>query len=191
MPCLTPGILIETETGHLPVEKLRVGDRVMTRDHGLQVLQRICVRHLTARQLFDNPHVRPIAIAANAFDHGMPCQDTMLSPNTRLPVASEKTGFLGRLIEENVAIKNMVDHDAIRPIDVVGTDYYLLVFDRHEVIAANGFWMECFHPTDTSLKNEGNAQRVEIQEVFPELQKRVQRSETHRVVRRVLLRDAY
>ena len=36
IPCFTPGALIETEDGQVPVEDIRPGDMVMTIDNGLQ-----------------------------------------------------------------------------------------------------------------------------------------------------------
>lgn len=50
-----------------------------------------------------------------------------------------------------------------------GTTYVHFMCDRHEVVLSNGIWTETFHPEDTSLKGIGNAQRLEIFEIFPEL----------------------
>ena len=47
--------------------------------------------------------------------------------------------------------------------------YIHLLFDRHEVILANGAWSESFQPGDFSLGGLGNAQRQEIYDLFPEL----------------------
>ena len=41
--------------------------------------------------------------------------------------------------------------------------------DHHEVVLSNGVWTESFQPTQQSLAGIGNAQRTEIQEIFPEL----------------------
>jgi hypothetical protein len=41
--------------------------------------------------------------------------------------------------------------------------------DRHEIVLTDGIWTESFQPEDQSLKGIGNAQRLEIFEIFPEL----------------------
>ena len=35
-PCFTPGTLITTQRGELPVQLISAGDRVVTRDNGIQ-----------------------------------------------------------------------------------------------------------------------------------------------------------
>jgi len=75
---------------------------------------------------------------------------------------------MGRRREELCAIKNLINFDGIEPIDTIGTEYFLLVLDNHQIVSANGVWVENFHPTDPSLKWQGNAQRLEIHEVFPQ-----------------------
>jgi Hint domain len=50
-----------------------------------------------------------------------------------------------------------------------GTTYIHFLCDRHEVVLVDGIWTESFQPEDHSLKSIGNAQRLEIYEIFPEL----------------------
>jgi len=178
MPCLSNGTLIATETDNVAVENLLVGDKIMTKDHKFQKIRRICSKRLTGRQLLDNPHLRPVLVRKDAFDAGMPDKDTLISPNTRLPVAGEKSRLLRRVVEQKVAVKTMIDSATIQQIDSVGIDYYIVQFDRHEFIAANGFWVESFNPADTSEGFHSNSQRLEVLEIFPEL--RIERSPMRR-----------
>ena len=39
IPCFAPGTLIATPKGEVPVENLRAGDRVITRDNGIQEIR--------------------------------------------------------------------------------------------------------------------------------------------------------
>ena len=169
MTCFVSNTMITTAEGEMPIEKLRVGDLVLTRDNGYQPIRRICCKRLTGRQLLDNPHLRPVLIQADAFDQAMPARDLKVAPNTRLPIEGENAGFLGRATEDLVAVKNMVNHNDIQQIDSIGTDYFLVMLDGHQTIAANGVWVENFNAKDMSLGNQGNAQRVEILEILPEL----------------------
>jgi hypothetical protein len=45
------------------------------------------------------------------------------------------------------------------------------MFDRHEVVLADGAWTESFQPGDQTLGGMGAEQRDEIYTLFPELQK--------------------
>ena len=169
MPCFAIGTMIATKNGDVRAEDLRPGQFVITRDHGLQEVQWIGTRAMTGRYLLDNPHLRPIFIKANAFGEGLPYADMMVSPNLRLPLADDKQRFLFGPTEEMVAIKKLADHRGIQQIDMIGVTYVHIMFESHEVVAANGIWAECFLAGDYSLKTIGNSQRNEIFEVFPEL----------------------
>jgi hypothetical protein len=188
VPCLTEGTLITTDRGEVRVEDLRVGDKVLTRDHDFQPLKWIGARRLTGRYLLDNPHLRPVRIADEAFGDQMPSRETMVSPNTRLPVVEEGRGILKRDSEDLVAVKYMVNQGSIQQIDTIGTTYFLLMFEGHEFVAANGFWSECFHPGDYSQGARGNAQRSEIFEIFPDvaatMRRRAERVTGRRQVRK-------
>ncbi len=170
MSCFTTGTLIATDNGEVAVEKLRPGDLILTRDHGLRALRWIGMRRLSGRFLLDNPHLRPILVRKGAFGGGMPERDTMISPNNRLPLSDTQAGFLSRRKEEMVPIKNLIDHRGVQQIDTLGITYVHLMFHRHQVVAANGFWAECFKTGDYSLNAIGNSQRNEVFEIFPELQ---------------------
>jgi hypothetical protein len=191
VPCLTEGTLITTERGEIAVEKLRVGDRVLTRDHGFQPLKWIGARRLTGRFLLDNPHLRPVRIAEDAFGDHMPTREVMVSPNTRLPVIEEVGGILHRESEDLVAVKYMVNQGSIQQIDTIGTTYFLMMFETHEFVAANGFWSECFHPGDWSLGARGNAQRTEIFEIFPDVAATMRRREERVANRRRVRKGAF
>ncbi len=172
MPCIATGTLVLTTRGEVPAEQLRPGDMIVTRDHGPRPLRRVMVKSMSGRFLLDNPHLKPVLIRKGAFGDGLPTRDTMISPNMRIPLTVEQGGTLRRKAETMTAVKHLIDHDGVRQIDTVGIGYVHLGFDRHEVIAVNGFWAENFECTDRSLGVEGNAQRNEIAEIFPDERQR-------------------
>ena len=47
------------------------------------------------------------------------------------------------------------------------------MFERHEVVLADGVWTESFQPGDQSLEGVGDEQREEIFELFPDLRTQV------------------
>lgn len=169
VPCFTPGTLISTASGERPIEELQVGDKVITRDNGLQPIRWIGSKALNGRLLVENPHLRPVLIQKGSLGRGLPERDMMVSPNHRMMVSNENTTLLFEEREVLVAAKHMINSKSIQQVHTIGISYIHMMFDSHEVILADGAWTESFQPGDYSLKGVGNSQRSEIFEIFPEL----------------------
>jgi len=169
IPCFTPGTLIATPKGERLVEELQIGDKVITRDNGLQEIRWIGEKGLTGVDFARNPHLKPILIKAGSLGNGLPERDTLYSPNHRVLVNNEKTALFFDEREVLVAAKHLVGAAGIHEVDVMGTTYIHFMFDHHEVVLSNGSWTESFQPGDMSLKGVGDAQRNEILELFPDL----------------------
>jgi Ca2+-binding RTX toxin-like protein len=170
--CFTPGTLIATPKGEIPVEQLRVGDKVVTRDNGLQEIRWMGAKEMGWHDFAANPHLRPIRIRAGSLGNGLPERDLLLSPNHRLLVANDRTALYFDEHEVLVAAKHLIGAEGVTQVDSVGTTYIHFMFDQHEVVLSNGAWTESFQPGDYSLKGLGNAQRAELLELFPELASR-------------------
>lgn len=169
IPCFTPGTTIVTAKGERLVEELKVGDRIITRDNGIQEIAWVGHKEMSGKQLVQNPHLKPILIKAGALGNGLPERDMMVSPNHRVLVASELTQLYFEENEVLAAAKHMVGAQGIHAVDVKSTTYVHFMFERHEVVLSNGAWTESFQPGDYSLKGIGNSQRNEIMELFPDL----------------------
>jgi len=78
---LTVGTPIMTSTGERPVEDLKPGDRIVTKDLGLQTLKFVAFRDTDLRQ---NPDRTPLRIPANAFGDERPTQDLFVAPDQRI-----------------------------------------------------------------------------------------------------------
>lgn len=170
VPCFTPGTTIATPRGDKPVEQLRAGDRVITRDNGIQEIRWLGRKDIAGRNLIGAPHLRPVLIKAGSLGHGLPEQDMVVSPNHRMLVASDLTQLYFDEPEVFAAAKHMVGAPGVHVIDMMKVSYIHFMFDRHEVVLANGAWTESFQPGDYSLMGIGNSQRLEIMELFPDLQ---------------------
>lgn len=168
-PCFTPGAQIATARGAVAVEDLKVGDKVLTRDNGLQPICWIGSKHVTGRDLAMNPHLRPVLIRRNALGPGLPARDMQLSPNHRVLVASDRTALYFEEREVLCSAKHLVNNRDIHELQTTGTTYIHFMFDRHEVVLSDGTWTESFQPGDYSLRGIGNAQRQEILDLFPAL----------------------
>ena len=169
IPCFTPGTKIATPRGEVPVEALQVGDRVITRDNGIQTIRWVGAREMTGAEFEMAAHLKPVLIRKGALGNDLPERDMMVSPNHRVLVANEKTALYFEEREVLVAAKHLTGMEGIDVVEVSGTSYIHVMFDRHEVILSDGTWTESFQPGDMSLAGIGEEQRQEIFELFPEL----------------------
>lgn len=169
VPCFTPGTLIATPRGEVPVEELKAGDRVITRDNGIQPIRWVGAKKMGWQDLSLNPHLKPVLIRRGSLGNGLPERDMMVSPNHRVLVANDRTALYFDEHEVLVAAKHLIAGKGVHEVDSMGTTYIHFMFDRHEVVLSNGAWTESFQPGDMTLKGMGNAQRQEIFELFPDL----------------------
>jgi len=167
--CFTPGTLIATPKGERKVEDLEVGDRIITRDNGMQEIRWVGHREMGGETLAAKEHLRPILIRQGALGNDLPERDMMVSPQHRVLIANDKTALYFEEREVLVAAKHLTDMEGIDVVDVSRTTYIHIMFDQHEVILSDGIWTESFQPGDNSLAGVGDAARDEILELFPEL----------------------
>ncbi len=153
------------------VEDLEVGDRIITRDNGIQEIRWMGVRELASPDLAKLSHLRPVLIKKGALGNGLPERDMKVSPNHRMLVANEKAAFYFEEREVLVAAKHLVGLPGVELAEVEEVTYIHFMFDQHEVVLSDGAWSESFQPGDWSLNGIGNSQRNEILELFPELAK--------------------
>ncbi|MBV2360821.1 tandem-95 repeat protein, partial [Thalassococcus sp. CAU 1522] len=170
VPCFTPGTLIATPQGERLVDDLREGDKVITRDNGIQEIRWVGRKDLTGHVLARKPHMKPILIQKGSLGHNLPEHDMLVSPNHRMLVANDKTALYFEEREVLVAAKHLTGLPGVDEVRTLGVSYIHFMFDQHEVVLGNGAWTESFQPGDYSLNGIGNAQRQEILELFPELE---------------------
>ncbi len=171
VPCFTPGTSIATPRGEILVEDLMVGDKIITRDNGIQEIRWIGAKRMDGRELQNNPHLQPVLIQKGSLGNGLPERDMLVSPNHRMLVNNDRVALYFDENEVLVSAKHLVNpSEGVQTIASMGTTYIHFMFDNHEVVLSNGAWTESFQPGDYSLKGIGNSQRNEIFELFPELQ---------------------
>lgn len=169
VPCFTAGTLILTDRGERMVESLTPGDLVWTRDHGLQALRWIGLRHLSGDELRAAPKLRPIRIAAGALGAGRPGRDLVVSPQHRVLVRSAIARRMFGADELLVPARQLIEHPGIDEIaDDNGVTYVHLLFDRHEILKSNGAETESLFPGPQALISLG-AQVEELFALFPQL----------------------
>jgi hypothetical protein len=169
IPCFTPGTRIATLQGEVRVEDLKAGDRVITRDDGIQEIQWIGKKKVSGHDMLADPKLKPVLIKAGSLGGGLPMQDMLVSPNHRMLIANENTQMLFDEREVLVAAKHLVGQPGVQMIDTIGTEYIHVMFERHQVILGDGAWTESFQPGDQTIGGFDAEQREEIFKLFPSL----------------------
>lgn len=161
IPCFVAGTLIQTETGEVPVEQLKEGDSILTKDDGPQPLRWIGRRTVEATGKF-----APIEISAGALGQ----HDRLLvSPQHRILIGDSLAELLFGEAEVLVSAKDLVNDHTIRPREGGAVEYVHLLFDRHQVIFSAGLATESFLPGPQTTKLFEKDIVDEITAIFPEL----------------------
>lgn len=168
--CFTPDTLIATPEGPRPVGALAEGDRVLTKDDGPQPILWIGARRMSGARLRAIPELRPIRIRTGAAGEGRPDADLLVSPDHRMLLKGEVARALFNTPEVLVRAKDLLnDRSVIVDHRVRHVTYVHLLFERHQVLWANGLESESFHPLSMSLDAIDPGQRAALIDRVPEL----------------------
>jgi len=119
-----------------PIDELAPGDRILTRDHGPQPL-----RHLLRSNQRAIGHLAPVVIAQGALDN---TDDLVISQFHRLYVFQRLENAMFGTPEVLIKAKHLVDDDRVCLRSGGFVEYFNLVFERHEIIYAEGIPVESF-----------------------------------------------
>ena len=160
--CFTPGARILTETGEQPVETLQPGDRVVTRDNGIQQ-----IRWIGRRSVPGHGRFAPVLIAPAALRGAR--RPLLVSPQHRLLFEGYRAELLFGQSEVLVAARHLIDGHHVRSAPRGMVSYIHLMFDRHEIIFADGAATESFHAGETGIAAVSGSGREEMFALFPDL----------------------
>lgn len=168
--CFTPGTRISTPRGPVPVEALRIGDLVQTKDNGAQPIEWIGSRHMTGARLFAMPRLRPVRIRAGALGIKRPDQELLVSPEHRMLISGAVARDLFNTSEVLVAAKDLIDGRLVMTdTQARSVTYIHLLLPGHNVIWANGVETESFHPANTVLDSIADHDRSGLLKLHPDL----------------------
>lgn len=169
--CFTPGTLIDTPSGPTVIDDLREGDLVLTDDHCAQPIRKIVKRTLSAKTLAEKPHLAPVRIRRHALAPNVPNADLVVSPQHRMVMRGWRAQLMFGSTDVLAPAVAMVDESTIRRdwTDKPVT-YIHLIFDRHEIITANGALTESLYPGKTAQQAFSISGLAELYEIFPELE---------------------
>ena len=167
--CFTPGAMVLTDHGEVAVEDLAAGDLVLTRDSGFQPIRWVGRRDLTAAELAAEPRFNPVRIAQGALGGTLPERDMLVSPQHRMLISGARAELLFGEYEVLVAATHMVGMAGVDRVMPASISYIHILFDRHEVVRADGAWSESFQPGMRTITGLEAAQRAELLALFPNL----------------------
>ncbi len=167
--CFTRGTRIRTAAGERRIETLRSGDLIPTLDNGLQPIRWIGKSPLSEGLLAVRPDLRPIRIAAGALGNSA---ELVVSPHHRMHVTGWRAEVLFGQPQVLVAARDLVNDRTITVAPAAGgVEYWHILFERHELIWAEGALSESLHP-DTAHDDPRLAEaRAELTTLFPELER--------------------
>lgn len=170
VPCFAADTLIATPSGLKPIDSLTAGDLVCTADHGDQIIRWIGSTQLDRVALAAKPKLKPIRIEAGALGRGLPRRDLLVSPQHRMLVRSPIATRMFDATEVLVPAHMLTDLPGIsREDNAQSVTYYHMLFDRHEVVFAEGAPSESLFTGPQAMDSLPQAARDEILELFPDL----------------------
>jgi len=137
--CFGHGTLIATPTGDQLVERLAIGDLVVTAAGAHRPIKWLGRRSYAGRFLLANPKVRPIRFTAGSLGGGLPRHDLLISPDHAMLL--DGALFPARCLANGTTIAP--DRACTR------IDYVHIELDSHDVILAEGAASETFLDDDS------------------------------------------
>lgn len=159
IPCFVRGTRILTNHGEKPVEALRPGDLIETRDNGLQPVRWIGARTVAAEGKF-----APVAIEAGTFGAH---RRLVVSPQHRVMLTHWMADLMFGEDEVLVAAKDLVNDCSVRVMTGGDVDYFHLLFDKHQIIWSEGLATESFLPGPAVMNDLDAAVQDEVLALFP------------------------
>jgi hypothetical protein len=159
IPCFVAGTMIATPDGERPVEELRPGDLVLTKDDGPQPLRWRGTRSVAAVGKFAPIHIRAGTFGAH--------RDLLVSPLHRILIRDTLAQVLFGETEVLVAARDLVNDHSVRRCHGGQVEYVHLLFDRHQVVYSQGLETESFLPGPQITNALQRDAVAEIYTLFP------------------------
>lgn len=164
MICFTPATLIRTPQGERPVETLRPGDLVATRDGGAQPVVWTGRRRIGGGLLYALPKLRPVRVGGR---FGGSERSVLLSPQHLVLVqgaaARDLFGVPEVMVPAGLLPGARVDHV------VTEVTYIHIALPAHHAVWANGVPVETFHPARVAPGTLDLAQERALVQALPVL----------------------
>ncbi len=160
-PGILRGALIACEDGDVAIEDVNIGDIVNTLSDGPQVVRWVgsAVLNTTA-----------VRFQAGALGENRPTQELLVSPTQRMMISGWQTEVIFGEARVLVTAEALLNGGSISLTEAPSeTEFFHILFDKHETIAANGAPSESFYPTKAALSSLPPKARAALYKHVPEL----------------------
>ncbi|EPX79952.1 Hint domain-containing protein [Litoreibacter arenae] len=144
-----------------PVEKLSIGDRVLTRDNGMQEIRWIGTRTVQGAGEF-----APVVISQGAMGNA---ENITVSQQHRMLVSDWRAEVMVGSRDVLISAIDLVNDDTIFIRKGGFVEYTQLVFDQHQILYAEGVPTESLHMSHHILKGLPDDIATEVLQLFPDL----------------------
>ncbi|MBV7379870.1 Hint domain-containing protein [Maritimibacter dapengensis] len=135
---ITAGTPVETPSGAVPVERLRLGDHVRTATSGVRPVRWITKRTVPALGAF-----RPVRLRAPFFGLS---QDILVAPDHRIRVDGADAEYMLGTDEVLLEARRLIgSHAALAEPGLKMVTYYHVLLDRHECLLHDSLWSESLY----------------------------------------------
>jgi hypothetical protein len=139
IPAFTPETRLATDRGEIALEDLDIGQKLLTRDHGLRVLKAVSRVRFGWRALALNPLLRPISIAPGALGGGHPEREILAAPSRRFLL---RLSGHGKTSECWMRALDMLGQEGVALSPVSEVTYLHLDLGGPAQVLADGCWCE-------------------------------------------------
>ncbi|SFR35824.1 Hint domain-containing protein [Litoreibacter janthinus] len=123
---LSVGTPVMTSSGERCIEDLKSGDRVLTKDLGMQTIKCVAFRDV---DLLKSPYSAPVHIPSGTFGQERPGADIYLAPTQRIALRHQMFDVLFSAREVLVSAKDLIGIGEVRQIEGLrGVTYVSLGF---------------------------------------------------------------
>jgi hypothetical protein len=150
-PCLTPGVLVDTADGRIPVEALTPGVMVETLDRGFRPVLWVGRSDLRA----DAKHA-PVRFEAGSMGNS---EAFDVSPQHRMFVGGWQAELNFGQPEVLVSAVHMVGMPGVTRRPAARVSYLHVLLERHEIIKTAGTWSESYFPGVSIERHEDEIRR--------------------------------
>ena len=171
---LAEGAQVRTPCGPRRVENLRPGDLVVTRRDGLLPVRMIWHRTIAAGEVAADPSLAPVIFPIRSIGPMMPqtpirlaAAHRVLVPGYCLEGAEDTEPCLVHARDLAGTAEGVVFDKAQNDLS-----FYSLIFDSHQVFAANGLQVESFLPSPANVCRLEDDERDELNKILPDLEEK-------------------
>jgi len=162
IPCFAQNTEIEAEHGPLDIADIVPGTRVQTLDHGLQEVLCHFVTPVSLARLVTSPKLWPVMIS----DEVRGCRELWVSRDHRVLVRDPLLGLsFGH--DEVLAPASEFGRSRLNSRRWPGgIQYHHLLFETHQIIRANGQWVESFFPGREAIQRLSKENLMQVEEAL-------------------------